>query len=89
MVIPTFNRAHLIAQTLESVARQSLLPDEIVVIDDGSTDDNLTVIEDWNQANPQVQLSCLRQENLGANAARNRGIKEAAGEFIAFLDSRM
>ena len=90
VVIPTYNRAHLIIDALNSVYRQSYRPIELVVVDDGSKDDTTTVVRDWFKTHAEnYQFSCryIQQDNLGGNPARNRGIKESTGSFIAFLDS--
>ena len=81
-VIPTYNRAHLIGRALESVLRQSRQPAEIIVVDDGSTDDTAERVASFG---PVVHY--LHQENVGAAAARNRGVRAAQSEWIAFLDS--
>jgi glycosyltransferase involved in cell wall biosynthesis len=80
VVIPAYNAAKFISQAIESVLQQTLQPLEIIVVDDGSTDDTAKIAKSF-----AVRL--VRQENLGASAARNRGIREARGEFIAFLDA--
>lgn len=89
VVIPTYNRAHLVLDALESVAAQTYRPLEILVVDDGSTDETVRVVERWLSERSQEDLAgrCLRQENQGGNVARNTGIASAAGEIIAFLDS--
>ena len=82
VVIPTYNRAALLPRALESVRAQSLPPDEVIVVDDGSTDGSGELI-----AARYPECIYLRQENLGVSAARNLGIREARGEWIALLDS--
>jgi len=82
VVIPAYNSARYIAQTIESVLKQSYRPFEIIVVDDGSTDDTRSVLEkyrDW--------IIYIHQENAGEPAARNTGIRQARGDFIAFLDA--
>lgn len=81
-VIPTYNRAHLIGRALESVLRQSRQPAEIIVVDDGSTDDTAERVALFGPA-----VHYLHQENAGAAAARNLGVRAAESEWIAFLDS--
>ena len=83
IVIPTYNRAKVIGGALEFVAAQTFQSFEVIIIDDGSTDYLLAAIESF--ADPRIH--CFRQANAGGAAARNRGIDEARGEFIAFLDS--
>jgi glycosyltransferase involved in cell wall biosynthesis len=84
VVIPVFNRAHLIGHAIESVLAQTYGHFEIIVVDDASTDDLATALA--KIADPR--LRCIAHpQNFGAAAARNTGIAAAKGEFIAFLDS--
>jgi glycosyltransferase involved in cell wall biosynthesis len=82
VVIPTWNRRDLVTRALTSVVAQSRPPEEILVIDDGSTDGTAEAVL---QAFAGVRV--LSQENRGVSAARNRGLREASGRWIAFLDS--
>ena len=82
VVIPTWNRAEHVIRAIGSVLGQSVQPGEVVVVDDGSEDGTA---ERVLNTFPEVRL--LRQSNLGVSAARNRGICESSGEWIAFLDS--
>ncbi|MBI4470320.1 MAG: glycosyltransferase [Acidobacteria bacterium] len=82
VVIPTYNRAHLLPQALESVFTQSFKDYEIIVVDDGSTDGTLDYIRSLNG-----DLKVLTQPNRGPGAARNVGISVAKGDYVAFLDS--
>lgn len=81
VVIPVYNGARFMADAVENIVKQNYPSVEIIVVDDGSTDD----IEDAIARLP-VDVRFFRQENAGAAAARNRGIKDVSGEFIAFLD---
>jgi len=83
VVIPVYNRAHLLAKTLASVFAQSEQDFEIVVVDDGSKDDPEAVL----LALGDPRLVFIRQANGGGGAARNTGIDRARGKFVAFLDS--
>lgn len=83
VVIPLYNRADIVRDTIRSVQAQDWRDFEIVVIDDGSRDNPAPVIEALGD--PRVRY--VRQENAGGGAARNRGIEEARGRYIAFLDS--
>ena len=82
VIIPTYNRAHTLPRALDSVLAQTRPADEIIVIDDGSTDETRELIE---QQYPQVHYHY--QDNAGVSAARNLGIKVATGDWIALLDS--
>ncbi len=82
VVIPTYNRKHLIDRAIRSVLAQTHSADEILVIDDGSTDGTSDMIA---STFPQVNL--VRQLNQGVSSARNAGIARASGDWLAFLDS--
>jgi glycosyltransferase involved in cell wall biosynthesis len=82
VVIPVFNGASYVAQAIESVLDQTLAPTEVVVVDDGSSDSTPKIIQRFP---PPVVYR--RQANQGPGAARNHGIRESKGEFLAFLDS--
>jgi glycosyltransferase involved in cell wall biosynthesis len=90
VVIPTHNRAQTLPRTLESVWEQTFRPIELILVDDGSTDATAEVVSDWAAQHEEAQdfvVRSLYQENAGANAARNRGIRAAQGAYVAFLDS--
>lgn len=82
VIIPTYNRVETLPRALESVLAQSLSPNEILVVDDGSDDDTRYLIE---KRYPQCRY--IRQHNQGVSSARNLGIREARNEWIALLDS--
>jgi glycosyltransferase involved in cell wall biosynthesis len=83
VIIPAYNAAGFIAETLESVLAQTYRPMEIIVVDDGSLDGTPAVVERF--ASQAVRL--ILQENAGPAAARNRGIAATSGTYIAFLDA--
>ena len=82
VIIPTYNRVQTLIRAIDSVLNQKSPVDEIIVVDDGSTDDTANQI---SRNYPNVKL--IRQSNLGVSAARNAGIKQAGFEWIALLDS--
>jgi glycosyltransferase involved in cell wall biosynthesis len=82
VIIPTYNSADYIEEALQSVFEQTFQDFEIIVIDDGSTDGTGEVLKKYGD-----RISYLFQENNGPSSARNRGIRAARGEYIAFLDA--
>lgn len=82
VIIPTFNRGWAIREAIESVLLQDYPHIEIIVVDDGSTDDTPDILHAYGD-----RIQTLRQPNRGVSAARNSGIRHASGAFIAFLDS--
>jgi glycosyltransferase involved in cell wall biosynthesis len=85
VIIPSYNRADLLPFTLDSVLAQERPADEIVVVDDGSSDDTGEVVAGYQRAHPTVRY--VRRENGGLAAARNTGYAEARGDALLFLDS--
>lgn len=83
IVIPTYNRAHLIERALTSILNQTLQDYEILVVDDGSNDNTGELIQKLNI----TQLKYIKTQNFGVAHARNVGIKNAGGSYITFLDS--
>ncbi len=84
VIIPTYNRAHLIKRSIKSVLNQTYQNLEIIVVDDGSTDDTKEIIESFNENRIKY---IQHKQNKGAAAARNTGIKCSKADFIAFQDS--
>lgn len=82
VIIPNYNYAHYLPETLDSVLAQTYPGVEIIVVDDGSRDDSTTVIRSYGD---RVRL--IEQKNQGVSAARNRGVQESSGELVAFLDA--
>ena len=83
IIIPLYNKAKYIENTIQSVLKQTFKNFEVIVVDDGSTDDGpekVGLISD-------CRIRLIRKENGGVSSARNRGIAEARGENIAFLDA--
>jgi glycosyltransferase involved in cell wall biosynthesis len=82
VIIPTFNRAWCLREALDSVLAQDFRGFELIVVDDGSTDDTPQMLGAYGES-----IRLLRQENRGVSAARNAGVAAAQGDLIAFLDS--
>lgn len=81
-VIPTYNRARVVSEAIDSVLGQTYPHVEVIVVDDGSTDDTLEMLKSYGD-----RIRLVSQENRGPAAARNRGVAASRGEIIAFLDS--
>jgi glycosyltransferase involved in cell wall biosynthesis len=82
VIIPTYNRAELISKTIENVFEQTYTDFEMIVVDDGSSDNTVERLSAWGD-----KIRLIRQSNAGPSAARNHGVQEARGEIIAFQDS--
>lgn len=89
VIIPVYNSASTIEKVLDSVMQQTKFEfiKEIILVDDGSTDNSLSIIEKYVHENPIAPIKIFSKQNEGASSARNYGMKKATGEFIAFLDS--
>ena len=83
VVLPTYNRGHVLKKAIDSVLEQSFQDFELIIVDDGSIDNTKEIIAGINDA----RIICLYQDNGGGSKARNTGINAATGEYIAFLDS--
>jgi glycosyltransferase involved in cell wall biosynthesis len=86
IILPTFNRARFLPEAFASIRQQRFLDWELIVVDDGSTDDTDAVVRQSLQGVPQP-IKYVKQENQGAYGARNTGVDHASGEFLAFFDS--
>lgn len=82
VIIPTYNRAHVLREAIDSVLSQKYSDLELLVVDDGSTDHTKEVASSYTS-----KLAYIYQEHKGVSAARNRGIKQAQGNYLSFLDS--
>ncbi len=84
VVVPTYNRAHLVTKTIDSILGQIYEPFELIVVDDGSTDDTETVLKRFAT---DARFRYYKKENAERGAARNYGLRKAMGEYVFFIDS--
>lgn len=84
-IIPFFNSEHCLGAMLDSILAGDVVPNEILLIDDGSTDNSATIAKNYESKHPNVHY--LSQEHAGVSAARNLGIQQATGKWISFLDA--
>ena len=84
VIIPTYNRASFISRAVESVLNQSFKKWELIIVDDGSTDNTQDILKIYEN---QTRIKLLKTKNRGVSAARNLGVRQALGYWIAFLDS--
>ena len=82
VIIPTYNRGWIVGEAIDSVLAQDFADYELIVVDDGSTDETEAVLSDYGD-----RIRILRQKNKGVSAARNTGIRSVAGDLVSFLDS--
>jgi GT2 family glycosyltransferase len=87
VVMPLYNKEAEVERALRSVIEQSLAPGEVIVVDDGSTDGSRAIVERIIAEHPEACIRLITQTNSGVSAARNRGIAEAKGDYIALLDA--
>tara|TARA_R110001583_G_scaffold110190_2_gene259159 strand:- start:24 stop:935 length:912 start_codon:yes stop_codon:yes gene_type:complete len=86
VIVPVYNRAHLVSEAIQSILSQTYESVEIIIINDGSTDGSLSILKDYERKF-STQIRVIDQPNQGQIIARNNGIKVAQGKYIAFLDS--
>ncbi len=84
VIIPVYNLERYLHQCMDSIVSQSLKDIEIICVNDSSTDDSLKILEEYAQTDKRVQV--ITQENAGAGAARNNGMRRATGKYLSFLD---
>lgn len=87
VIIPTYNRAHLIGQGIRSVLMQKYPAHELIIVDDGSTDNTMQVVNDIIKGNPDKKIIYLRQPNSERAASRNKGLLNTTGNYVIYLDS--
>ena len=87
VIIPAYKAFLTIERALASVAVQTLKPEQVIVVDDGSGDGTFEIAEAFKDQFHGFELKILSQQNLGAGAARNRATHEATGDWLAFLDA--
>jgi len=87
IIIPVYNAEKTIGKCLNSVAIQSFVNYEIILVNDGSEDQSLRIIEEWQNEHSDIELHVINQSNRGLGAARNVAIKNAKGEYCALLDA--
>lgn len=85
VILPTYNRGHLMAVAIESVRNQKFEEWELIIVDDGSTDNTRALVQRFQQQDPRIKY--LFQENAERSVARNNGIAQARGKYICFIDS--
>ena len=84
VIVPVYNVAEYLGQCLDTILLQTLQDIEVICVDDGSTDNSLNILNTYAMFDERLKV--IHQENAGAGPARNRGIKEATGDFLIFLD---
>ena len=87
VIVPCYNCAFTVEKTLDSLAAQTLKDLELIVINDGSTDSTLQVLEAWKAAHPDVEMKLYSKENEGIAETRNFGVSKVNGTYFGFLDS--
>ncbi|MFA9217377.1 MAG: glycosyltransferase family 2 protein [Sphingomonadaceae bacterium] len=87
LIVPTFNGATYIGDCLQHVVAQMQADHELVIVDDGSTDATLDIVRAVQAAHPQLTIRLVEQPNQGISQARNTGLQQARGDYIAFVDS--
>ena len=85
VILPVYNVSDYLRQCMDSIVGQTLKDIEIICVDDGSTDDSLAILKEYEAKDQRVKV--IQQANAGAGAARNKGLEIATGEYLSFLDS--
>lgn len=87
VVIPLYNKALSITRCLNSVNNQTVLPDELIIINDGSQDNSLEIVKNWVSKNTKIECQIIDQLNQGVSYTRNKGVALSRNSFVAFLDA--
>src|SRR5574344_203637 len=87
IVIPVYNTGELIIKCLDSLKKQTMKDIEIIVVNDGATDNSDEIITNYIDKNSNMKIKYLKKENGGLSDARNYGVPYATGEYLAFIDS--
>ena len=87
IIVPLYNKAPYVRKALESVVAQTYRDFELIIVDDGSTDNSVTICEEYLNNITHQTSHIIHQKNSGVAAARNRGVAESHGEFVCFLDA--
>ena len=85
VIVPVYNSTAYLRRCVDAILAQTYTKLEVILVDDGSTDDSLSICQEYEQKDSRVR--CFHKENGGSSSARNVGIKEAKGEYICFCDS--
>lgn len=87
VVIPLYNKSDFVRKALRSAVEQSYKPREVIVVDDGSSDDSLLVVRNFKEESIYPNIKIISQHNQGVSKARNTGIESASFDYIALLDA--
>ena len=87
VIIPVYRAAATINRALASIAAQTAIPREVIIVDDGSDDDTVAIAQAWSSRFAEAKLIIFQEEHRGAGATRNKAVSEASCEFVAFLDA--
>lgn len=90
IIVPLYNKAQYVRHALETIVAQTYKDWELIVVNDGSTDESLQIVEDYireTMSDERLAIRVISQANAGVAAARNRGVKECSGEYLCFLDA--
>lgn len=87
VIIPVYNVEEYLEECMESLANQTYANLELLFVDDGSTDNSLSILKNYRERNPNINIKIFEKNNGGQSSARNLGIQKASGEYLAFVDS--